>query len=220
MKTLFTFLILFSSTIALNAQVYLGFGVNAAVDTIAANIDNPIFTILDVRTLGEYEQGHIAQAHLRDFYAEDFEAQLDSLDKSRTYLVYCQSGGRSGSTLPIMEDLGFERVYDMYGGMGSWLAADLPVTTELPDPVNIYAFAASIAEPSLAIKLFPNPSENFVYFDAHVLFDEVALYNSKGCLLKNHMQQGKLDLSDLPQGQYFLTCMVKGKVYTQKLSKL
>ncbi|MFH0941824.1 MAG: rhodanese-like domain-containing protein, partial [Chloroflexota bacterium] len=59
------------------------------------NKGNADFIIIDVRTPGEYEGGHIAGAVNLDFNAAGFNAEVDKLDKNKTYLVYCQSGRRS-----------------------------------------------------------------------------------------------------------------------------
>ena len=93
---------------------------------IQENESNPDFVILDVRTPEEYAAEHIAESVLLDFYADDFEDELDELDKSKTYLVYCRSGNRSSKSMPIMEDLGFIKIYDMGGGINQWKAEGYP----------------------------------------------------------------------------------------------
>ena len=81
--------------------------------------------ILDVRTIEEFDEGHIAGAEMLDFYREDFAAELDLLDKDQPYLIYCRSGNRSGQTRAIMEDLGFTDVVDVDGGVLAWAEAGL-----------------------------------------------------------------------------------------------
>ncbi len=93
---------------------------------IQENESNPDFVLLDVRTPEEYATEHIAGSVLLDFYSDDFEDELDKLDKSKTYLVYCRSGNRSSQSMPILEDLGFIRVYDMGGGINQWKAEGYP----------------------------------------------------------------------------------------------
>ena len=48
------------------------------------------------------------------------------MDKSKTYLIYCRSGNRSGQALDIMEELNFREVYNMMGGILEWEAEGLP----------------------------------------------------------------------------------------------
>ncbi len=87
----------------------------------------PDVIVLDIRTAKEYAQGHIENAILIDYYADDFKAQLAKLDKASTYLLHCRSGGRSGKTLPIMESLGFQKIVHLSGGFNDWKASNLPV---------------------------------------------------------------------------------------------
>ncbi|MFA6601860.1 MAG: rhodanese-like domain-containing protein [Candidatus Paceibacterota bacterium] len=60
--------------------------------------------------------GHVDNAINMDFYSSNFSAQLDTLDKSQSYLIYCRSGHRSGQALEIMKGLGFANVADLNGG--------------------------------------------------------------------------------------------------------
>ena len=83
--------------------------------------------VLDVRTLEEFNEGHLEGATMIDFYRADFEAELAALDKDAPYLLYCRSGNRSGQTRAIMEELGFTNVADVGGGIVAWVEADLPV---------------------------------------------------------------------------------------------
>ena len=86
--------------------------------------------VLDVRTAGEFERGHLEGAVQLDFYGDDFATQVDALDKEVPYLLYCQSGGRSGQTLTMMGELGFREVYEIDGGYGAWTAAGLPTVED------------------------------------------------------------------------------------------
>ena len=87
----------------------------------------PGLVVLDVRTPDEFAEGHIADATNIDFYEPDFAASLDALDKEKPYFVYCRSGNRSESAVAIMEDLGFNEVYELDGGIISWVEAGNPV---------------------------------------------------------------------------------------------
>ncbi len=78
------------------------------------------YVLLDVRTPEEFSAGHLKGAENHDFYRENFEEQIDELDKRKKYLVYCKSGGRSRQTMFLMRDLGFEEVYNLAGGITAW----------------------------------------------------------------------------------------------------
>ncbi|MEX0844760.1 MAG: rhodanese-like domain-containing protein [Balneolaceae bacterium] len=72
--------------------------------------------IIDVRTKGEFEDGHLAEVdHQFDLMNGDFEAQLENLDKDETYYLYCRTGNRSGQAAKMMQNKGFENVYNIGG---------------------------------------------------------------------------------------------------------
>ena len=83
--------------------------------------------VLDVRTEEEYKQGHIPGSVLVDFNSPDFDKALGKLDKSKTYLVHCASGGRSARACKKMDTLNFSKVYNLEGGITAWEKAGKPV---------------------------------------------------------------------------------------------
>jgi len=84
------------------------------------------FILLDVRTPGEFQSGHIKGAKNIDYHG-DFEKQIATLDKSKTYAIYCQAGVRSNGAAQKMASAGFKHLYDIPGGFGDWQAHDLPI---------------------------------------------------------------------------------------------
>lgn len=91
-----------------------------AHELIEKNKDNDNFVILDVRTQMEFDMGHIDNAILIDIYRDDFREELDKLDKNKEYLVYCRTGARSGAALGMMDELGFQKAYNMQYGIVSY----------------------------------------------------------------------------------------------------
>lgn len=79
--------------------------------------------LIDVRTDDEIAEGMIPGAKQMDFYGDDFETQLSTLDKEATVFVYCRSGGRSGNAMAMMQKMGFKHVINLSGGMNAWKAA-------------------------------------------------------------------------------------------------
>lgn len=72
--------------------------------------------IIDVRTQGEYEEGHLADAdHQYDVTNGEFQSQLENLNKEETYYLYCRTGNRSGKAARMMKNAGFENVYNVGG---------------------------------------------------------------------------------------------------------
>ena len=84
--------------------------------------------IIDVRTPGEYQSGHIEHAQMIDFRDDQFKQKVEALDRDKTYLIYCASGGRSGRSLDVFKELGFKHVLDLAGGIKAWKASGRPVT--------------------------------------------------------------------------------------------
>lgn len=83
--------------------------------------------ILDVRTPKEVAEGHIQGALFADFRSDEFLAELEKLDKKKTYLVYCYSGKRAEQASMQMKAAGFKKVYLLDGGMKAWEEDGQPV---------------------------------------------------------------------------------------------
>ena len=98
-----------------------------ASDLIDDNLDNPNFVIIDVRTPAEFASRHIANAINIDFRSESFWSEISHLDKSKTYLMYCQSGNRSRGALDVMIEMDFKEVYHLSAGISGWIAEDFPI---------------------------------------------------------------------------------------------
>lgn len=101
--------------------------VKEAYDLMGKNKDNQSFIIIDVRTPQEFASEYIESAVNIDYYSEEFQNELNELDKEKTYLIYCLSGNRSGRALAIMKELGFREVYNMLGGIIQWKVEGYPL---------------------------------------------------------------------------------------------
>ena len=97
-----------------------------AFDLIQKNQSNPNFLILDVRTPEEFAETHINNVINIDFYSQTFRDEINNLDKSKIYLVYCRSSARSAQALSLMAELGFREVHNMLGGIIHWIAEERP----------------------------------------------------------------------------------------------
>lgn len=87
----------------------------------------PGIVILDIRTPEEYRSGHIKGAENMDFYSRDFQKDLNALDKTKPYLIYCRTGRRSNVTIKYMEQMGFENILHMAKGIMDWTGRGLPL---------------------------------------------------------------------------------------------
>lgn len=88
------------------------------------------WVILDLRTPKEFKAGHLKGAKNLNYYADDFEAKMEALDRSKTYLVHCASGGRSGKAMKLFKRKKFAAVYHMKDGYKGWMAAKLPTVRD------------------------------------------------------------------------------------------
>lgn len=118
---------LFSGCSSQQSEVFKTISPDEAYKLIQENANNPDFIIIDIRTPQEYEAGHIPNAINIDYYSPTFKEELNKLDKSKTYLIYCRTGHRSGTTMPIMKELGFQKVYEIKGGIMAWASKGYPV---------------------------------------------------------------------------------------------
>ena len=90
-----------------------------AID-FADRVGAPNTVVLDVRTPGETANGVIEGAIELDYRSSNFKDEVAKLDKDKTYLVYCASGGRSGKACSAMQGMGFREVYNLKGGYRAW----------------------------------------------------------------------------------------------------
>lgn len=92
--------------------------------------------ILDVRTPEEFAKGHLLNAININWNDANSEAELKKLDVSKTYFVYCLSGGRSSDAAEFLRVNGFKDVYELNGGILKWRAAKFAETVSSTSAVN------------------------------------------------------------------------------------
>jgi len=101
--------------------------IDLSVTEFSAKVAEAGVITLDVRTPGEFAEGHLEGARLIDFQSGNFENEIATLDQNATYAVYCRSGNRSGQAVKVMQDAGFMNVFNMNGGVIDWANAGLPL---------------------------------------------------------------------------------------------
>lgn len=108
---------------------------------------DPEAVILDVRTSGEFEGGHLANARNIDWNGNSFDEQVKGFDKNAQVFVYCLSGGRSASAAAHLRSEGFKNVTELKGGLMAWHEAKLTNESgnvEKTGGMTTEAFAAQI----------------------------------------------------------------------------
>ncbi len=78
--------------------------------------------IIDVRTSGEYDSGHLKRTDFNFDVSAGFEEKIKDLDKDKNYFLYCRTGARSGRATQIMKRNDFENVYNI-GGLQNLMKA-------------------------------------------------------------------------------------------------
>ena len=83
--------------------------------------EQPQAVVLDVRTEEEFESGYIPNAINIDIQMGNiFIDEINTLNKNKSYYVYCRSGARSAQAVQLMRDLGFNETYNLLGGILEW----------------------------------------------------------------------------------------------------
>lgn len=84
--------------------------------------------VLDVRTGGEFNSGHLKSAMWADWTNKaQFFDRIQHLDKSKPVYVYCLSGGRSAAAAGWMRENGFAQVVNLEGGINAWKRGSKPL---------------------------------------------------------------------------------------------
>lgn len=81
--------------------------------------------LIDVREQDEWEEAHVAEA--RHIPLAELAVRVAELPKDRDVVLMCHSGGRSARARTFLAMQGFERVYNLDGGIVAWIQRGLPV---------------------------------------------------------------------------------------------
>lgn len=92
----------------------------------AMNNENSL-QLIDVRTLEEFNEGHLIHARNICVTDDDFEEKASKLNKDDPVYLYCRSGKRSERAAEILREMGFTEIYDMEGGFLKWEENHHPV---------------------------------------------------------------------------------------------
>ncbi len=76
------------------------------------------YTLLDVRQHGEYETEHLPGAKLIPL--PELDQARKTIDPTKPTLVYCAVGGRSRVAAQLLSGKGFDKVYNLSGGIKAW----------------------------------------------------------------------------------------------------
>ncbi len=79
---------------------------------------DPEWMVLDVRSIDEYEDGHIPGSV--NTYFGTLSNNLDKVPRDKHLAVYCTGGVRSSMACSILLRNGYTKVYNVLGGFPSW----------------------------------------------------------------------------------------------------
>lgn len=88
---------------------------------------NQDYLILDVRNPDEYAICNI-NGHLIPF--NELPARLKELNPEQKIIVHCRGGGRSSRAVQLMQQHGFNNVYNLRGGIMAWATEIDPSMTK------------------------------------------------------------------------------------------
>lgn len=86
--------------------------------------------LLDVRTLYEFERGHLKDAYQLNYYSFSFKENLLLLSKDKPIYVYCRTGYRSKRTTEILIKNGYTKVYNLQYGIKEWEGNNFPIVKD------------------------------------------------------------------------------------------
>lgn len=83
--------------------------------------------VIDVRDSNAFKEGHIIGA--QNIPGDQFEKRLNKpqMYKNQSIVLVCTNGVQSSKMLKVLRQKGFEKVYQLQGGINAWRAASLPV---------------------------------------------------------------------------------------------
>ena len=114
--------IIFFSLIFIFSCEFLNFTeVNVISNNQFLEIQDTDYTLIDVRTIEEYESGHIQNALNFDFYSESFQKDILTLEKNSQIILYCRTQNRSTKTADFLKENGYREIKVIEGGITSWV---------------------------------------------------------------------------------------------------
>jgi rhodanese-related sulfurtransferase len=93
-------------------------------------VDSNDRQLIDIRTRHEFEEHRIADAINIDIRTAGFREKIELLDKNKPVFIYCLRSVRTQQAMQIFQELGFENVIELKGGMIAWLLADKPIQSD------------------------------------------------------------------------------------------
>ena len=81
--------------------------------------------LIDVRTPKEMTQASIASG--KPMPLNTLPARLNEVPRDERVVFYCRTGARSAQACMYLTQLGYDNVYNLYGGILNWAQKGFPV---------------------------------------------------------------------------------------------
>ena len=129
-------ILLFFLLIIYSCQIFESSEINVISDAQFTEIQDSDYILVDVRTIEEYESGHIQDAVNSDFYSESFDNDILTLDKSSSIILYCRTQNRSTKTANYLKENGYKEIIVLAGGITSWVKNGNDLVYNFSDETN------------------------------------------------------------------------------------
>ena len=128
--------VFFSLLLIYSCQIFESTEINEISDAQFTEIQGTDYILVDVRTAGEYESGHIQDAINFDFYSESFQKSILTLDKRASIILYCRTQNRSTKTANYLKENGYKEISVLAGGITSWVKNGNDLVYDFSDETN------------------------------------------------------------------------------------
>jgi len=99
------------------------------VADLKSKVDSGVkLTLLDVRSLNEWNQGYMAAA--QHLYVGHLQEQLKAVSKEYPVVTICSTGQRASIAASILQRSRWREVLNLLGGLEAWEAAGYPITAK------------------------------------------------------------------------------------------
>ncbi len=112
---------------------------NLSVDQAAREVASGDAILVDLRDPGERAQNGVipgavaAPRGMLEFWADPTSNyHRPEFDPNRRIILHCASGGRSALAADTLQQMGYQNVAHLDGGLNAWKAAGQPVESETP----------------------------------------------------------------------------------------
>ena len=93
-------------------------GMDISVDEALRLWKNKEVIIIDVRTPGEYRDGHIPG--VVNIPLDELEKRMGEISREKKTVLICRTGNRSAQGTKLLRSKGFNNVFNSTGGMSTW----------------------------------------------------------------------------------------------------